>query len=801
MCIRSIIFASMSLLPTLACAQTGPIDITVRTKESGPRVPASLYGVFFEEINHSGDGGIYAELIRNRDFEEGDSAAGWTSISAGGATATFTLTRENPLNNVSTRSVKLTTTGRTAGISNEGYWGIPVKEGAEYKLALFARKEKSGPSELRVTLENRAGKVLAEETIGGLRETWKQFKTVLHSSEEETDARLVLRPTKSGTLYLDFVSLFPEETFKGRPNGLRADLAKRVAEMSPAFVRFPGGCFVEGDNIKNRFIWKNTIGDISARPGHLNEVWNYRSTDGLGYHEYLQMCEDVHAEALFVINCGLSHKDVIPMNELQTYIDDAMDAIEYARGPANSKWGAVRAKKGHAAPFKMKYIEIGNENGMFGGYGGTRAQYIERYKPFYDAIKAKYPDIVTIADVQVPHPMEMIDEHYYNTPEWFLMNADRYDKYARTGPKIYVGEYAVTTNAGLGNLHAAVSEAAFMAGMERNSDMVKMASYAPLFANVKDRKWNPDAIGFDGTRSYGTPSYYVQQMFAQNRADVVLPTEVKGTSSGYTAKGAVGLATWITQAEFRNAEVIQGGRTVLNSSLSATSPEWRTVSGNWSYQDGAIRQTGNGEGSRIVAGDPNWTDYTFTCQARKIGGAEGFLIMVHVTGNDDYTWLNIGGWGNSQHAAEKSIGGGKIMLGQPARGKIETGKWYDIKVEVEGKRIRCYIDGKMILDVMDRSIPTFHLTSGRSEKTHEIIIKAANASDKPQVTKLHLDCTISNKGTALVLTGSNGKDENTIVEPEKVAPKKMAIENAKSEMEYTFPSNSVTVLRFKEVRK
>ena len=319
-------------------------------------------------------------------------------------------------------------------------------------------------------------------------------------------------------LWLDVVSLFPEETYQG--HACRTDLAQMLKDMQPAFVRFPGGCYVEGDELANAFRWKRTIGDVAERPGHWN-LWGYRSNDGLGYLEYLQLCEDLGTEPLFVINCGMAHKDVVPMEQMPEFVQDALDAIEYANGDAGTtKWGKLRAEHGHPAPFGMKYIEIGNENGG--------PAYDERYALFYDAIKAKYPDINIVANVPTrQRPTEILDEHYYSLPEFFMSNAFRYDTYDRNGSHIYVGEYAVTQNAGQGNLRAAIGEAAFMTGMERNADVVVMSSYAPLFVNPGWRRWNPNAIVFDASRSYGTPSYHVQAMFAQHRPDVILPLELK----------------------------------------------------------------------------------------------------------------------------------------------------------------------------------------------------------------------------------------------------------------------------------
>ena len=329
---------------------------------------------------------------------------------------------------------------------------------------------------------------MAEHKFSDLTADWKKLECTLTASRTDPGARLVVATTAPGTVWLDMVSLFPKDTWQGRPNGLRADLMEMLAATKPAFVRFPGGCYVEGDELKNAHRWKDTVGDIAQRPGHWN-LWGYRSTDGLGYHEYLQMCEDLHAEPLFVINCGMAHKDHVPMDQMGPWVQDALDAIEYANGPLDTTWGAAGpTRPPRAVPFK--YLEIGNENGG--------PLYQERYRLFYDAIKARYPDINLVADVRTDQrPTEIVDEHYYSSPEFFIGQASKYDKYDRSGPQVYVGEYAVTQGAGQGNLRAALGEAAFMTGMERNSDHVVMASYAPLFVNVGWRQWNPDAIPFD----------------------------------------------------------------------------------------------------------------------------------------------------------------------------------------------------------------------------------------------------------------------------------------------------------------
>ncbi|KAB2639937.1 MAG: hypothetical protein DVB25_04755 [Verrucomicrobia bacterium] len=533
-----------------ATSFAAPAVVTIAANQPGVKVSPTLWGIFYEEINHAGDGGIYAELVQNRAFEEMQAAVGakmegdqmitpkgyhhgkwyknelhaWSVIADGDAKATIALDDAHPLNEQSPHSMRLEVhqAGTRAGVANEGYWGISVRGGATYDLSFYARTE--GSQTVTAQLESADGKKsYAKAEVTKVAGKWQRYACKLKASGTDARARLALCVSKPGTIWFDVVSLFPK-TFKDRPNGLRQDLVKQLQDLKPGFVRFPGGCVVEGVTLENRIQWKHSIGDIARRPGRW-DLWGYHNTEGLGFHEYLQLCEDLHSAPMYVINAGMScayrnQEVVTDPAALQAYVQDTMDALEYATGPATSKWGAQRAKNGHPAPFKIKYVEIGNEN-----WGDV---YFKNYRPFYDAIKAKYPDIITIADCPIPNqPVEIIDEHYYVAPPWFFENAKKYDTYDRKGPKIYVGEYAVNNEVGSGNLLGALSEAAFMLGMERNSDVVVMASYAPLFENVNNRAWAVNLIRFDSARSTGRSSYHVQTMFSAHRPDVTLATTVE----------------------------------------------------------------------------------------------------------------------------------------------------------------------------------------------------------------------------------------------------------------------------------
>jgi alpha-L-arabinofuranosidase len=541
-----------------------PIAITI--DGSAPRVAVSpeLYGIFYEEINHAGEGGLYAEMVQNRDFEASTPEPGWTIdgdfavspvgwriakwfktdtpawsyVAEGAAKGSMQLDSVNPLNERNPHSLKLTVTeiGDRCGIANSGFWGMNVKKNEWYDATFFARGENDRGIGLIFSLETEDGKkVCARTTLpeigrGGIGRPvegsqWSQYTVSLHANDSDPHCRLVISPIEPGTLWFDCVSLFPRKTFKNRPNGLRPDLAQMLVDLHPGFLRFPGGCVVEGVTEHNRIRWRDSIGDISQRQGGF-DLWGYYATYGLGFHEFLQLAEELGAAPMYVINSGMTCQSnsrrpaqVASDEDLPRYVQDSLDALEYAMGPTTSELGAMRAANGHPQPFNIKYVEIGNEN--------RGPDYQKHYKIFYDAIKAKWPQVITIADTRMPDmPIEFVDDHFYVNPARFFNMASYYDKTDRNAFKIYVGEYAVNNGVGAGNLLGALSEAVFMLNMEKNSDVVKMCSYAPLFENVNDRRWAVNLIRFDSSRVVGRSSYQVQKLFGANKPDYVLKTEV-----------------------------------------------------------------------------------------------------------------------------------------------------------------------------------------------------------------------------------------------------------------------------------
>jgi alpha-L-arabinofuranosidase len=561
--------------------------------------------------------------------------------------------------------------------------------------------------------------------------------------------------------------------------------------LKPSFVRFPGGCWVEGDDLAHMYHWKNTVGDIAHRQPLWN-IWQYWATHGLGYHEYLQLSEDLGAEPLFCINVGMSHRENVPLDQMGPWVQDALDALEYANGPTNTVWGSLRAKNGHPAPFNLKYLEIGNENGG--------PAYHERWELFHQAVKARCPDIQLIANVWGGYPTnrmpDIIDEHYYNNPEFFMQQADRYDRYDRKGPKIFVGEYAVTSGAGLGNLRGAIGEAAFMTGLERNSDIVLMASYAPMFCNANHKRWPINLINFDSSRAYGLPSYYVQKLFSEHRGDVVLPIAVEAPLATSSPKGgAVGVGTWATQAEFKDLRVTRGSETLFSADFAEGTKGWKLLgNGEWQAKDGVLRQNKLDDNLRAVAGDRSWTDYTYSLKARKLGGAEGFLILFALQDDNAKSWWNLGGWGNTRHALE--LGG---IIGNEVNGRIETGRWYDIRIELKDRSVKCYLDGQLLHDATVPTMKSLYASASRDRESGEVIVKVVNVSNDEVPASLRLTggAQVAGPVTAIVLTSEKPTDENTLEQPTKVSPETRTFTRNGPTFDHRFPGDSLTVFRLK----
>ena len=536
-------------------------EIVINTQEKGVPVAESMFGIFFEEINNAGDGGLYPELVRNRGFEDKNIPEGY-SVREGSLYApavvnqlarrvrdrayvwpradvpawsltdssriAMTVSDIDPLFPETANYLKLSITDASTPVAviNSGFWGMNVKKGERYLLRFYARAGQDYKGGITVKLVAAHGEVLASASFKSAKE-WTEYKDVLTPSTTDSKAKLWLEFDETGTVSLDYVSLFPEQTFRNRPNGVRNDLAEFLLGLQPKFIRWPGGCVVEGITLNNRLEWKKMLGDPARRPGEY-VTWGYRTSYGFGYHEYLQFCEDVGAAALYVCNVGMACQnrtgEYCSDEEVEEYLNDALDAIEYAIGDVSSEWGAKRAEAGHPEPFPLMYVEIGNEN--FGDI------YDHRLGIFYRAIKEKYPQLLLIANQGMDGrdralgKADFISPHYYRNADFFFNNFNHFDEHPRGDYFIYVGEYSCNSGVGGGNMLAALSEAVFLAGMERNGDLVTMCSYAPLLENRNNRVWSVNLIWFDTDSIVGRSSYYVQKMYAENKPSFTLNTEL-----------------------------------------------------------------------------------------------------------------------------------------------------------------------------------------------------------------------------------------------------------------------------------
>jgi len=524
--------------------------IVVNADKPKAEIKPTMWGIFFEDINFAADGGIYAELVKNRSFEFSKPCAGWAISKTSKDSSHFVILNRGILNENNPRFARITLKEGTGNfsISNSGFRGMGIKQNNRYNFSILASLPVESNIKLRIELVSEKGEKIGETSITPKGKEWKKYEAGFVASRTDLKASLRIWVEGTGIIDIDMISLFPGDTWKGRPNGLRADLVQLLADLKPGFIRFPGGCIVEGYDLNTRYQWKKTIGNIENRQLIVNR-WNtefphrqtpdYYQSFGLGFFEYFQLAEDIGAEPLPILNCGMACQfnsaEVVPLDQLDPYIQDALDLVEFANGSPDSKWGRIRAQMGHPAPFNMKYLGIGNEQ-----WG---PQYFERYSLFEKAIKAKYPEINLVSGTG-PQPdddlfksalgalknlkPELVDEHYYRPPSWFRNNAARYDNYERTGYKIFAGEYAAqseytTSPNNKNNWDCALSEAAFMTGLERNADVVYMCSYAPLFAHVDGWQWTPDLIWFDNLKSFGTANYYVQKLFSNNKGTQVLP--------------------------------------------------------------------------------------------------------------------------------------------------------------------------------------------------------------------------------------------------------------------------------------
>ncbi len=776
--------------------------ITVDTRDKGAKLN-DLFGIFFEDINHAADGGLYAELVQNRSFEFDpidnpayNSLTAWEKIERGVADLSIAVEEEYPLNerNEHYLVIDIKKAGEGAGVMNTGYnSGIPIKAGRKYFFSCYALGDIGEP--LTVALESSCGKVYDKTEIISDSQRWKKHEACLVPDGTDDSALLTITSESPGRICLDMVSLFPEKTFRLRKNGMRSDIAELLCELKPKFMRFPGGCLVhEGsldpDARNSMYRWKNTLGDVAQRPSRRNN-WNYNQTMGLGFYEYFLFCEDIGAKAVPVLPAGYNphNREAAPISELGPWIDDALDLIEFANGNISTEWGAKRAELGHSEPFGLKYIAIGNEE--------QGEEYFERYDYFHDAIKAKYPEM-KIINTGGPFAVgaeyergwksakekgsDFVDEHYYTSPEWLLGNYHRYDDFDPKGPKVFIGEYATWGN----TVYNALSEAAYMTGMERNAQVVGLACYAPMLCNVGYENWRTNLIWFDNHRSYGTPNYYVQKLFMHNQGDRLL----KSFSEGLDLPVRNG-----------EEEPISGG---ISFSGNETSVKFSGITVKDSengvektYPDITLDEKGNTE----VLGCGEMTGFALELKAKRISGSKGFIINFGEKDKNNFIEWRFGGWGDEGVLVHALINGrGTCLISAPLL--IESDREYALRLEVEGRHIKGYVNGELLNETVDRlaNIKPLYFSATFEDATGHVLLKAVNVSAEEAEVDVIFEGMEGHmlKGSVTEIAGFAPEAKNSLENPENVTPSQRDFTAPENVFKYVFPKYSVTVFRIKK---
>ena len=842
-----------------------------------------LFGIFFEDINFAADGGLYAEMVSNRSFEftalaQDDGLYRWTSVN--GAELKTKTDVKTCLNENNQTYLIVTNNGDAkAGAENRGFLdGMSIEKDAKYKLSFYAKSPDGYKGDIQANIAVD-GKVVASATVSGVTGEWKKYSVEFTSSVTANAGVTLQLLVDKGIVWFDVVSLFPEDTFKGRENGVRKDLGELLEELQPKFLRFPGGCVIEGYDEVSAYDWKDSIGvgsdglpllfngkygDVATRSQGVSIWTNFDITDdlypsffsyGLGFYEYFQLAEDIGAVGVPVLNCGLYCQArgrgpvAIDSPEFQRYIQDMFDLVEFCRGGVNTTWGKVRADLGHEEPFELKYICIGNEN-----WG---QDYFEHYSAFLDAFnkaKAENPklyegleliyssgvdDGISGADYLASYEYaqnelkEMnstnaldfagaTDHHYYNDPQWFYENADYYDEdnYTRTvdtmtdtkyggALNVFLGEYASWSN----TLNSALSEAAYMTGLERNGDIVTMAAYAPLFSSTIARHWSPNLIWFDNDTAMGSINYYVQKLFSRNQGSAVLNHTLEGAEKEQEdIKGMVGVGTWYTSAKFDNIKVVDNatGETLAEDKCNLFSKSnWEfPTDGEWKIKKGALTNTTtemnySDQGSVAYFGDKNWSNYTYTVEATKLDGGEGFLIPFAVQGTDNNIFWNIGGWNNTVsclQVMENNVKTGQVV-GTVKDCVIETGKTYNLKVEVNGYNVKCYIDDELYVDYSFGSEAEANCyTVVSNDDNGDIIIKLVNVTENASTVAIKLDnANVQSQAVVNQVAGNSLQNDNVLGADESthLTMKEFTLDGISSEFNYTIPAYSVTSIRIK----
>ena len=792
-------------------------SIIVRNERVETAVNPSLYGLTLEEINHGIDGGLYAELIQNRSFEDGmpplncpydavhnllitpngwsipflrnDSLPGWHRLNPA-VTQLYPDVREL-INERNRRSLLVAVSASQAtgrgGLVAEGYRGIPLRKGQRYHCTFFAKGTSAVPKTVRVGLEDaEASEPLSEVYEVSPIPEWRRYAHTFTATADVPDAILTLTTDTTQLFWVDMVSLFPEESWQGRKNGLRPDLVALIDSLAPRFIRFPGGSFVEGYTAGTFPTWRETVGDVAHRKSFWN-VWAYGTTNGMGYHEYLQLCEDLHAEPIYVINSGVTsqsrrprYEDITAMDKL---VDEALAAIAYANAPADSAMGALRAEHGHPAPFGLKYVEIGSEN-----HG---PEYKRRFVLFEEAIKEAYPEVTVISSASVsdrPNRLEWVDGHFYANEHFFLSNTQRFDskRYPRRQAPAFVGEMGTVERKAAGTMGAALAEACFLIGAENNPERVRRLAYSPVLGNAGFTLQREPLIRFFRDSVALSPSYYVWQLFATHRGDRLLRSEVTTYQRPGVRQGRPGLFLFDNSFEFTEVQV--DGEPV--SQLDVRNGGWRlTVPG----QPVADANRWN----HLLVGDSTAFQAAFSLKLRRTKGSG--VVQVRLCDNGrtgeeaDYLCLSLG---NGQAAFYHQSGSVRTALAEPFDYPFESNRWYAVRLTYDANRIACYVDGRLVQELEWPTIPSLACVATVDEERNLLLLKVVNTTAHEERTSLHFDgMGVANSGEAIQLMGDPDA-RNGFATPSVVTPQRISVSfPLGSSPYYIFPPHSVTLLK------
>jgi alpha-L-arabinofuranosidase len=780
--------------------------LIVNIKEKGTTL-GDLFGIFFEDLNHAADGGLYAELIQNRSFEFDPidnkayhSLTAWEKLERGDGKAEIYVEESKPLNSRNTHYlvIDVIEAGAGVGIKNLGFnTGIPLNKDESYKFSFYTRRDTNLQEPVSVSLESSQGEIYGETSILVNSTEWTKYEAKLIPKATDYSGRLVITTKGKGKLYIDMVSLFPETTFKNRSNGLRTDIAQLLADMKPKFMRFPGGCLVHDGSLDldardSLYRWKNTIGDLEQRPARRNN-WSYNQTLGLGYYEYFQFCEDIGAKPLPVLPGGYNphRQESVPIDELQPWIDDALDLIEFAAGDTSTEWGKIRAELGHPEPFGLEYIGIGNEE--------VGQAFFDLYPYFHKAIKEKYPHIKVINssgpfsaggeydrgwNSAKENKSDLVDEHYYHTPEWFLANYHRYDNFKADEPKVFLGEYASWGN----TYYNALVEAAYMTGLEKNAHAVGLACYAPMLCNVDYINWKPDMIWFNNHQAYGSANYYVQKLFMNHQGDNLLNIEARN----------------LGEVRKLNTEPINGKISFVGDMIAAEFYDIKLRNESTGEEISYEAISTDDKSTFMELAKTDWTNYKLTFKAKRKSGKKGFHIYFGEKDEANRFRWELGGWQNQDTMVVEFINKRNSCLTQSIF-NVETDREYDLVLEVKERTIRTYIDGKLFNDTESKLpvIEPLYYSASIENTTGDVIIKVINVQDNSVTSSVVLDGFEGQNlsGTVFEISGNSLEDENSFEAPQLVAPKEKEFKAEGNAFDYEFPKQSITIFRFNRVSK